>query len=142
MRYDLGHQMGDLPKMMSHIAKTVSGWLDRLDPGTHRRIKGLRLVTAFGIAWMASMGPGIALLSSRGIYLGAIAAGFALWASVSEARGTRAASSRDLLLLVLAAMAGATTTIGLTVMLPTTIQAASELALVVGAFCVGYLRRF
>jgi hypothetical protein len=128
--------------MMSHIAKTVSGWLDRLDPGTHRRIKGLRLVTAFGIAWMASTMPGIALLASRSIYLGAIAAGFALWASVSEARGTRAESSRDLLLLVLAAMTGATTTIGLTAMLPTTIQAASELALVVGAFCVGYLRRF
>jgi hypothetical protein len=25
-------------------------WLDRIDPGGHRRIKGLRLVTAYGIA--------------------------------------------------------------------------------------------
>ena len=27
-------------------------WLHRIDPGAHRRIKGLRLVTAFGIAAM------------------------------------------------------------------------------------------
>ena len=86
--------------------------------------------------------PGIALPSPRGVYLGSIAAGFALWASVSEARTTRAESSRDLLFLVFAAMAGAATTIGLTVLLPNTFQAASELSLVVGAFCVGYLRRF
>lgn len=31
---------------------TVTAWLKRIDPGTHRRIKGLRLVTAYGIAWM------------------------------------------------------------------------------------------
>jgi len=86
--------------------------------------------------------PGIALPSPRGVYLGSIAAGFALWASVSEARTTRAESSRDLLFLVFAAMAGAATTIGLAVLLPNTFQAASELSLVVGAFCVGYLRRF
>jgi hypothetical protein len=28
----------------------IADWLDRIDPGTHRRIKGLRLVTAYGIA--------------------------------------------------------------------------------------------
>src|SRR5262245_50229098 len=69
--------------MIIAVARAVSGWLDRLDPGVHRRIKGLRLVTAFGIAWMASTMPGIALSSPSGVYLGAIAAGFALWASVS-----------------------------------------------------------
>jgi hypothetical protein len=31
---------------------TAARWLDRIDPGAHRRIKGLRLVTAFGIAAM------------------------------------------------------------------------------------------
>jgi hypothetical protein len=128
--------------MITPYCGAVLAWLERLDPGTHRRIKGLRLVTAFGIAWMASTMPGIALPSPRGVYLGSIAAGFALWASVSEARTTRAESSRDLLFLVFAAMAGAATTIGLTVLLPNTFQAASELSLVVGAFCVGYLRRF
>jgi Fusaric acid resistance protein-like len=132
----------DSPEMKTRIAETVLAWLERLDPGAHRRIKGLRLVTAFGIAWMASTMPGIALRSPSGSYLGAVAAGFALWASVSENRATRAESSRDLLILVLAAIAGATTTIGLTVMLPATIRTASELSLVVGAFCVGYLRRF
>jgi hypothetical protein len=49
--------------MITRIIEAVSAWLDRLDPGTHRRIKGLRLVTAFGIAWMASTMPGIALRS-------------------------------------------------------------------------------
>ena len=29
---------------------SIRGWFDRIDPGTHRRIKGLRLVTAFGLA--------------------------------------------------------------------------------------------
>jgi Fusaric acid resistance protein-like len=128
--------------MITRIAGAVLAWLDRLDPGTHRRIKGLRLVTAFSIAWMASTMPGIALQSPPGTYLGVMAAGFALWASVSEARTTRAESSRDLLFLVLAAVAGAATTIGLTVMLPTTFRAGAELSLVVGAFCIGYLRRF
>jgi Fusaric acid resistance protein-like len=128
--------------MITRIIAAISAWLDRLDPGTHRRIKGLRLVTAFGIAWMASTMPGIALRSPRGAYLGALAAGFALWASVSEARATRAESSRDLLYLVLAAMVGAATTIGFTVMLPTAFPARAELSLVMGAFCVGYLRRF
>lgn len=28
----------------------LSRWLDQIDPGTHRRIKGLRLVTACGLA--------------------------------------------------------------------------------------------
>src|SRR5919108_1904699 len=128
--------------MITRIAGAVLAWLDRLDPGTHRRIKGLRLVTAFSIAWMVSTMPGIALRSPAGADLGAMAAGFALWASVSEARTTRAESSRDLLCLVLAAVAGAATTIGLTGLLPTTPRAGAELSLVGGAFCVGYLRRF
>lgn len=31
---------------------SIAHWLDRIDPGTHRRIKGLRLVTAYAIAAM------------------------------------------------------------------------------------------
>jgi hypothetical protein len=34
--------------------------LDRIDPGTHRRIKGLRLVTAYAIAGMLGTMPDIA----------------------------------------------------------------------------------
>ena len=120
----------------------VVAWLDRIDPGTHRRIKGLRLVTAFGIAWLAGTQQGEALALTGGASLGALAAGFALWASVSEARTTRGASSRDLALLVLAAVIGAAMMIVLSPMLAMTGRAGPELTLVTGAFLVGYLRRY
>jgi hypothetical protein len=121
---------------------TASEWrlaatLDRLDPGTHRRIKGLRLVTAFGLAAMLATVPGIA--HGRGMLLGTLAAGFALWASVSEARSTRYESARDLTLLCLAAGAGAASFAIVAKGLGT---AWAELTLVTGSFCVGYLKRF
>ena len=68
--------------------------------------------------------------------------GFALWGSVSEARATRAESSRDLLLLSLAATAGAAFTALLTPVLARAPWAGPELTLVSGAFLVGWLRRF
>lgn len=34
------------------MVERIGGWLDRIDPGVHRRVKGLRLVTAYGIAAM------------------------------------------------------------------------------------------
>src|SRR6185437_13992737 len=105
-------------------------------------IKGLRLVTAFGIAWLAGTQQGQALALAGGASLGALAAGFALWASVSEARTTRGASSRDLALLVLAAVIGAAMMIVLSPMLAMTGRAGPELTLVTGAFLVGYLRRY
>jgi hypothetical protein len=116
------------------------GWrlaatLDRLDPETHRRIKGLRLVTAFGLAAMLATVAGIA--HGRGMLLGTIASGFALWASVSEARSTRYESARDLTLLCVAAGAASFAIVakGLG-------TAWAELTLVTGSFCVGYLKRF
>ena len=63
--------------------RTAIAWLERIDPGTHRRIKGLRLVTAFGIAWMMANLQGLSIQPSGRGSLGAMAAGFALWASVS-----------------------------------------------------------
>jgi hypothetical protein len=57
----------------------IGNWFDRVDPGTHRRIKGLRLVTAFALAAMPEIS------ARHTTSLGALAAGFALWASVSEA---------------------------------------------------------
>ncbi|HEY0790553.1 MAG TPA: hypothetical protein VGD78_05760, partial [Chthoniobacterales bacterium] len=74
----------------------ATAWLERIDPGTHRRIKGLRLVTAYGLAWMMGTLTRMTLPLPGHTSLGALAAGFALWASVSEGRTTRAASSRDL----------------------------------------------
>jgi hypothetical protein len=74
---------------------TVSAWLDRIDPGTHRRVKGLRLIIAYGIAWMMGSLQGLSLQLPGHASFGALAAGFALWACVSEGQTTRAASSRD-----------------------------------------------
>jgi hypothetical protein len=119
------------------LAARIGTWFDRIDPGTHRRIKGLRLATAFGLAAMLATMPEIA--DRHGTVLSALAAGFALWASVSEARTTRYESARDLVLLCLAAGAGAASF---------TIAAAqlgpdwAELTLVSGSFCVGYFKRF
>jgi hypothetical protein len=117
-------------------------WLERIDPGAHRRIKGLRLITAYGIAAMlGTMGditrgvPGNASLAS-------LAGGFALWASVSEGRGTRWESSRDLLLLTVAAGLGAASLASLGPLLGRLGPRGPELVLVSGAFCAGYLRRY
>jgi Fusaric acid resistance protein-like len=115
----------------------VGARLDQIDPGAHRRIKGLRLVTAFGLAAMLATVPGIA--HGRGMLLGTLAAGFALWASVSEARSTRCESARDLTLLCLAAGVGAASFAILSRWLG---PAWAELTLVSGSFCVGYLKRF
>jgi|ERR1700756_3282975 len=85
----------------------IADWLERVDPGTHRRIKGLRLVTAYGIAALLGHLPEFSRGLSDSAWLSFLAAGFALWASVSEARTTRAESSRDLVVLCAAAAVGA-----------------------------------
>lgn len=81
--------------------------------------------------------PGIA--HGRGMLLGTLAAGFALWASVSEARSTRYESARDLTLLCLAAGVGAASFAILAKWLG---SGWVELTLASGSFCVGYLKRF
>ena len=118
------------------------GWLDRIDPGAHRRIKGLRLVTAYGIAAMLGTMADIARGLPNGAALSSLAGGFALWASVSEGRGTRAGSTRDLVLLSAAAALGAASYIVLAPLLQHLGRAGPELTLAIGAFLVGYLRRF
>jgi hypothetical protein len=117
-------------------------WLERIDPGTHRRVKGLRLVTAYGIAMALGTLQDIAHSVPSSVSLGTLAANFALWASVSEAKTTRTESSRDLLLLCLAAALGASLFVLLAVPLRSVGQAGPELTLVTGAFLVGYLKRF
>jgi hypothetical protein len=119
------------------LTATIGARFDQIDPGTHRRIKGLRLVTAFGLAAVLATIPGIA--HGREILLGTLAAGFALWASVSEARSTRYESARDLTLLCLAAGVGAASFAILAKWLG---PGWAELTLVSGSFCVGYLKRF
>lgn len=116
-------------------------WLAGVDPGAHRRVKGLRLVTAFGIAALAGSLYSSTHALSDGGTLGLTAAGFALWGSVSEARGTRRESTRDLLLLMSAAVAGALVTAALVPLVDDIAPSATEIVLVIGAFLVGYLRR-
>ncbi len=120
----------------------VMDWLNHIDPAANRRIKGLRLVTAYGIAAMLGMMGDIARGVQGRAALASLAAGFALWASVSEGRNTRAGSSRDLLLLSAAAGLGAASFIVLTPLLHPLGRGGPELTLVSGAFLVGYLRRF
>ena len=117
-------------------------WLDRIDPGVHRRIKGLRLVTAYGIAAMLGAMPEISRAVPHASSLSSIAAGFALWASVSEGQSTRIKSSRDLLLLNGAAVLGAVIMISLAPILTGAGRPGPEFVLVSGAFLVGYLKRF
>ncbi|HEY6432585.1 MAG TPA: FUSC family protein [Acetobacteraceae bacterium] len=119
----------------------IASWLNRIDPGTHRRIKGLRLVTSYGIAAMLGTLPDI----SHGLHdpaaLAPLAGGFALWGSVSEAQMTRARSSRDLVLLCAAATLGAIMMIGLGPLLRGPGRPGAEIVLASGAFLVSYLKR-
>ena len=124
------------------ILVSASAWLDRIDPGTHRRIKGLRLVTSYGIAAMFGTLLGNSRGSLSGALLGSLAGGFALWASVFEGQSTRASSSRDLALLCTAAVVGAISMIGFSPFLDRTGWPGAELMLVTGAFLVGYLKRY
>lgn len=120
----------------------IANWLESIDPGTHRRIKGLRLVTAYGIAALLGHLPEFSRGLPNSNWLSFLAAGFALWASVSEARTTRTESSRDLVALCAAAAFGAVSMIVLSPILGGAGRPGAELTLVSGAFLVGYLRRF
>ncbi|CAD6525407.1 FUSC family protein [Paraburkholderia sabiae] len=120
----------------------LSAWAERVDPGTHRRIKGLRLVTAYGLAAALGTLQDVTHGLPRNVSVGTLAAGFALWASVSEARTTRPESSRDLALLCAAAAFGAALYMCLAQPLLGLGHAGPELTLVTGAFLVGYLKRF
>ena len=120
----------------------LSARAERVDPGTHRRIKGLRLVTAYGLAAALGTLQDVTHGLPRNVSVGTLAAGFALWASVSEARTTRPESSRDLALLCAAAAFGAALYMCLAQPLLGLGHAGPELTLVTGAFLVGYLKRF
>jgi Fusaric acid resistance protein-like len=123
------------------IARAVA-FLDRVDPGTHRRIKGLRLVTAYGIAAMLGTLLGSSYGIATGTLLGSLASGFALWASVSEGQATRVRSSRDLALFSAAGVLGAFSMLALAPLFGRPGWPGTELTLVTGSFLVGYLKRF
>ncbi|WP_109478695.1 FUSC family protein [Paraburkholderia sp. C35] len=85
----------------------IAAWIERVDPGAHRRVKGLRIGTAYGGAIALGSVHDVMALDPIHASLAILAGGFALWASVFEARGTRYESTRDLVLLCAAAAAGA-----------------------------------
>jgi hypothetical protein len=123
------------------VIREMGAWLERVDPGGHRRIKGLRLVTAYGIAAMLGVVLHRTYEFSGGSLLSGLAAGFALWASVSEGQATRWLSSRDLAMLNAAAVLGAMMFVGFSsISVPG--RAGPEWILITGAFLVGYLKRF
>ena len=117
------------------VRMRTDGWIANFDPGAHRRIKGLRLVTAYALAAMGGS------IVSPGSLMAPLAGGFALWASVSEGEGSRWRSSRDLVLLVLAATFAAVSMV-LVDQLCSRTTTPPELLLVVGTFLVGYMRKF
>jgi hypothetical protein len=125
----------------SAIAR-VTKFLERIDPGRHRRIKGLRLVAAYGVAVLLGAVPAISQRVSHGSVLSLLAGGFALWACVSEGRSTKTESCRDLVILNAAAVLGAVMMIGFAPMLIGADRPRPELTLALGAFLVGYLKRF
>jgi hypothetical protein len=125
-----------------YYTKTLLAWLERVDPGTHRRIKGLRLVTAYGLAAALGTLQDVTRNVPASVSVGSLAAAFALWASVSEARSTRAESSRDLAILCLAAAFGAFVFVLFAPLFGGLGRGGVELVLLGGAFCAGYLKRF
>jgi hypothetical protein len=125
----------------------IEAWLERVDPGAHRRIKGLRIVTAYGGAIALASVHDVSALDPRHASLTTLAGGFALWASVSEARGARYESARDLVLLCAAAAAGALFFALLAPLLGVPLLrqyglGGGEWILLPGAFLAGYLRRY
>jgi len=119
----------------------MASWLEQIDPGGHRRIKGLRLITAYGLAAVLGIVLHRSYELSGGQYLSYLTAGFALWASVSEGQTTRWLSTRDLTILNAAAVAGALLFVGMSSIPIRLGLAGPEWILITGAFLVGYLKR-
>ncbi|MDQ7981770.1 FUSC family protein [Paraburkholderia sp. SARCC-3016] len=129
-------------RFLAQPLHALEAWFERVDPGTHRRVKGLRLVTAYGIAAALGALHDVTREVQQSAMLTTLAASIALWASVFEARTTRAESSRDLALLCIAAGIGAALYAALLPSLTGAGRAGPEIVLVSGAFCVGYMKRF
>jgi uncharacterized membrane protein YccC len=133
------------PSWLSHAdpagrwLRRVAIWLDGIDPGGRRRLRGLRLVTVFALASMAGT---LAMPGADALNASATAGSFAIWASVYEAAPTRRRGIVDLLALIGASALGAATSAAWTAILGTDQTALSLLPLVGGAFLVDYLKRY
>jgi hypothetical protein len=125
-----------------HVRTTMLMRLQALDPDGRGRIKGLRLVAAYGIAALLGGVHALTILKLPPATLAILAGAYALWASVSEARSAPAASCRDLAVLCATSGLGALVYIGIAPVLLRTIPAGAEFSLVVGAFLVGFMKRY
>ncbi|MDM0014461.1 FUSC family protein [Variovorax sp. J22P168] len=117
-------------------------WLARFDADLSRRYKGLRLVTAYGLAALLGWLLGGASMPDSSAMLAFLAGNFALWASVSEGRESRPRAARDLVVLCAAAAIGGASFIVAAPLLATLGRWGPELVLVTGAFGAGCLKRF
>jgi Fusaric acid resistance protein-like len=132
---------------MRELIERIPAWLERIDPGAYRRVKGLRIVTAYGVAVAFGTVHDVTVLDPGHASLASLAGGFALWASVFEARGTRYRSTRDLVLLCGAAAIGALFFVSLAPLLSLSILrqyglSGGEWILLPAVFLTGFLRRF
>lgn len=121
---------------------TITARLEAIDPGAEQRRKGFRLVVAYAIAVGLGSVWDVATLTSSGVRMAQLAGGFALWASVSEARSERFAASRDLVILCAAATVGALSYCLLSPLLGQHEWLSGESVLITGAFLVAYLKCF
>jgi hypothetical protein len=133
------------PASVSPIGAAANAGPDLLSAsyGTNRAAKGLRIVVAYLLATcIAELWRTIGFPAYRGP-IAACAAGFALWACVSESGGTRRESCVDLAILCAAAATGAA---GFAVLSmpspPASTHVGAEWILITGAFLVGYLKGF
>jgi hypothetical protein len=105
------------------------------------RLKGLRLVAAYGIGLLLGEILGKAFSLGRAIPLGLLTANFALWASVSESQSNRPRIVLDLMALCAAASFGAVLLVMSSPELTRLGRWGPELVLVFGAFLAGALKR-
>jgi hypothetical protein len=121
---------------------TLLAGLRQLDPDGRGRIKGLRLVAAYGMAAVLGGLHALGNLQLPPVELGFLAGAYALWASVSEARDDLKASFRDIVVLCITAGLGALFHIWISPLLLRASPSGAEYLLVIGAFLVSYMKRY
>ena len=117
-----------------------------LDPDGHGRIKGLRLVAAYGMAVVLGGLHALTIPQMPPAILAFMAGAYALWASVSEARDRLLPSCRDLIVLCISAGLGALFYIGVSPPLLRFSPSGAEFVLAAGqggdaAFAAGPIAR-
>ena len=126
------------PSAVAQIRRIVA-WLDGVDPGGRRRIRGLRFVAVFAFASMAGT---LAVPGANSLAASACASTFAIWASVYENAATRRRASLELLALIGASALGAAIGAVWAAIVGSDGSAAALLPLAGSAFLVDYAKRY